>query len=601
MSRLSAFSNPATLKLALACDLSEVREAAQAVRRFLAGQGCTEKEQTACDLSLVEACNNAIKYADGDARRKPVRVECLCESAQIELRVTDHTSGFIWPRRAQLPAPESESGRGVYLIQTLMDRANYFRAAGENVLMLCKHRAFPPDGEPSPAAPDSQALQRQLAENQRIVGNLVEELSSCYESLSAIFRYGGRQSQIGDLPAFAHRLLVDLLHITSADWFVLRLAPPGEARLAVLAASEPVLNLDSLAIPEPAQKNGPVELEAAASRCAVWFDESRPLEHADPLGRVKPGSHGLVHPIFFNGNLIGTLALGKSARADTPPAEPAGLVFTASQTNVIGTFAEFLAIQVVNTRFQEEQVASRLVAHELQIANSIQQSLLLQTLPQLPGFGLAAHCRSAQQVGGDFYDVLRVNDHSLLLVVADVMGKGVPAAMFAVILRTMLRAAPELTHQPSALLTRVNRLLFEDLSGVDMFITAQLAHVDARERRIVTASAGHCPLLVASSGGVRQFSPEGMPLGILPETTFSDEIIDLPRDARVLLYTDGLIEAVNAAGERYGEERLAQWLQASSSARRTAEELKRELAESLREFQRNTVLNDDETFLIMTE
>jgi len=596
MPRLPVFSRPATLKLALACDLSEVRGAAQTVRRFLAGQGCTEKEQTACDLSLVEACNNAIKYADGDARRKPVLVECLCEGAQIEVRVTDHTSGFAWPRRAQLPAQESESGRGVYLIQTLMDRANYFQAPGENILVLRIHRAPQPDREPPPAAADENALQRQLAENQRVVGNMVEELSSCYESLSAIFRYGGRQSQIGDLPAFAHRLLVDLLHITSADWFVLRLAPPGEARLAVLAASEPVLNLDSLAIPEQAQKNGPVELEAAASRCAVWFDESRPLEPADPLGRVKPGSYGLVHPICFSGNLIGTLALGK-----TPPSEPAGLVFTASQTNVIGTFAEFLAIQVVNTRFQEEQVASRLVAHELQIANNIQQSLLLKTLPQLPGFELAAHCRSAQQVGGDFYDVLRVNDHSLLLVVADVMGKGVPAAMFAVILRTLLRAAPELTHQPSALLTRVNRLLFEDLSGVDMFITAQLAHVDARERRIVTASAGHCPLLVASGGGVRQFSPEGMPLGILPETTFSDEIIDLPRDTRVLLYTDGLIEAVNAAGERYGEERLAQWLQASSSARRTAEELKRELAESLREFQRNTVLNDDETFLIMTE
>jgi len=159
-------------------------------------------------------------------------VECLCEGAQIEVRVTDHTSGFAWPRRAQLPAQESESGRGVYLIQTLMDRANYFQAPGENILVLRIHRAPQPDREPPPAAADENELQRQLAENQRVVGNMVEELSSCYESLSAIFRYGGRQSQIGDLPAFAHRLLVDLLHITSADWFVLRLAPPGEARLA---------------------------------------------------------------------------------------------------------------------------------------------------------------------------------------------------------------------------------------------------------------------------------------------------------------------------------------------------------------------------------
>ena len=100
--------------------------------------------------------------------------------------------------------------------------------------------------------------------------------------------------------------------------------------------------------------------------------------------------------------------MGKSAHVQTRHAGQTSVVFTASQTNVVGTFAEFLAIQVVNARFQEEQVTSRLVAHELEIANSIQQSLLLKTLPQLPGFELAAFCRSAHQVGGDFYDVLRV-------------------------------------------------------------------------------------------------------------------------------------------------------------------------------------------------
>ena len=135
-----AFSRPVALKLALACDLSEVRGAAQAVRRFLAEQGCGEAELTACDLSLVEACNNAIKYVTGDARQQPVIVECFCEAAQVELRVTDHTGGFTWPQHAQLPDPEKESGRGLYLIQTLMSQANYFQAAGENVLVLRKQR-----------------------------------------------------------------------------------------------------------------------------------------------------------------------------------------------------------------------------------------------------------------------------------------------------------------------------------------------------------------------------------------------------------------------------------------------------------------------------
>ena len=123
-------------------------------------------------------------------------------------------------------------------------------------------------------------------------------------------------------------------------------------------------------------------------------------------------------------------------------------------------------------------------------------------------------------MGGDFYDVLKINAHSALLVIADVMGKGIPAALFAAMLRTLIRAAPELTPQPAALLERVNRLLFPELSGMDMFITAQLAYVDAKARRLVVAGAGHCPLAVATPTGVKTFSPEGMPLGIKQDTGF---------------------------------------------------------------------------------
>src|SRR5207253_2868162 len=126
-----------------------------------------------------------------------------------------------------------------------------------------------------------------------------------------------------------------------------------------------------------------------------------------------------------------------------------------------------------------------------------------------------------------------------------------------------LRATPELTGRPAALLSRVNELLFEELSGVDMFITAQLAFVDAKARRLVTASAGHCPLLVVAKPGAvaRAVSPEGMPLGILPDTVFSDDVFDLTRECRVLLYTDGLTEAMNAVGERFGQDRLMKWLE----------------------------------------
>lgn len=583
MSENLTASRPAALRFTLPCDLKQVRHGAQTVHRFLAEQGCDEQTLSACDLALVEGCNNAIKYAPETSQSLPVLVEVNATPAVVEMRVTDHTLGFEWPKKIELPDPESESGRGLYLIQSLMDGAGYLRGNGENVLVLRKARPAAADGK-SPAPPPS--------ENERIITGLLEELSSCYESLSAIFRYGGEQNKITDLAKFAHGLFSDLAAIVGADWFVFRTVQ-NQSWLDVLTRSDETRSTESFPFRGEGSQSGFLEVEAAACRKLMWFDEARPLAESDPL-RARAGGRGLVHPVSMGGNLVGTLALGKNQ----PAPDPTGPVFTASQVNAIAIFAHFLAIQILNARFQEEQVANRIIARELEIAGSIQQSLLLKELPQLPGFELAALCRTAHLVGGDFYDVLRVGENSALLVIADVMGKGVLASMFAAILRTILRASPELTRDPPALLTRVNRLLFDELSGVDMFITAQLAFVDTAARKMMVASAGHCPLLVASGADVKTLSPEGMPLGIMPDTVFGSEVVELPAKSRVLLYTDGLTEAVGGDGERYGQERLTAWLNEPNT--HTARELKENLAEKLAQFQMKTGLNDDQTFLIMT-
>ena len=584
MSEIPGASRPAALRFSLPCDLKQVRHAAQTVHRFLAEQGCGEQILSACDLALVEACNNAIKYAPETAQSLPVLVEVISSPALIELRITDHTRGFDWPERIELPDPESESGRGLYLIQSLMDSAGYLRGNGENILLLRKSHPAAPEIESAPHAP---------LENDRLITGLLEELSSCYESLSAIFRYGAEQNKITDLARFARRLFADLTSIVGADWFVFRIAQ-RQSWLEVLASSDTIFDGEFPFRGEGSQPTF-LEAEAAVSRHMVWFDERRTLAESDPL-RAKSRGRGLIHPVFVGGNFVGTLALGKN------PGAPGSITpaFTASQTNVIATFAHFLAIQIVNARFQEEQVANRIIARELEIAGSIQQSLLLKELPQLPGFEIAALCRSAHQVGGDFYDVLKITDDTALLVIADVMGKGVLAAMFAAILRTVLRASPELMCEPAALLTRVNHILFDELSGVDMFITAQLVFVNVAARELVIASAGHCPLLVANGTGVKSFSPEGMPLGILSDTVFVSERVELSPNCRVLLYTDGLTEALDENGERYGQERLTTWLNEAGTTTGSARQLKEELAAELAQFQMKTGLNDDQTFLIMT-
>src|SRR4029434_11127006 len=117
---------------------------------------------------------------------------------------------------------------------------------------------------------------------------------------------------------------------------------------------------------------------------------------------------------------------------------------------------------------------------------------------------------SARQVGGDFYDAFALDDHSLLLAVGDVMGKGVPDSLFATSTRSLLRALSIRAHHPRHLLERLNALLYEELSRVGMFVTVQLVFVDLHRRQLVVASAGHCPVLMFSEGSVRTLGITGI-------------------------------------------------------------------------------------------
>jgi len=122
------------------CNLAEVRRAVGNVGHFLAAQGCAKSEITDCELALVEGCNNAVAYATGTGRQQPISLEAECQSQTIELRITDHTPGFDWPASAHLPEPAEERGRGVYLIRSLMDKAEYLRGKNANTLLLRKIR-----------------------------------------------------------------------------------------------------------------------------------------------------------------------------------------------------------------------------------------------------------------------------------------------------------------------------------------------------------------------------------------------------------------------------------------------------------------------------
>ena len=576
-----------SLRLEAACEFSAVRAATLAVRDWLAEKGLPEADLGAWELALVEAANNAVKYADASARQRPVTIEISCGEREVEARITDQTAGFDWPAAVDLPDVESESGRGLFIIKSLTDQVIYLRHPDENVMVL--RRARPVSG--GEMFPDVGQLQTRLAEAEAALTDMTAELASSYESLVAIFRYSSELGAHTDLKDFSRRLLKDLMPLTEADCAVLRLVSSDGKKLESLL----VLPGDEKSLPPPialADAATSAEAGAAQHRQDIWFGPEEALAEKDPLRAVMPAGNGLCHAFYVANQLVGTVTLGRLLAAKP---------FTAAQVNLLHTFIDFLAIQIVNARLLDERTAARVTRRELQIAADIQRSLLPSKIPVCRPFEVAAACQSALQVGGDFYDLIPAGDGALLLVIADVMGKGVPAALFAAVLRSTIRSMPQLFDQPGELLATANRTLYPDLSRVDMFITAKLAHLDPRKQVIVTASAGHCPLLVWQPGApaAEAVGQPGFPLGIEPLTRYDQTETPLPSGAVALLYTDGLTEIRNAAGEMLGEKKLLQLLAQTAGQTSDVQGGKRFLLGKLADYCGQSPLTDDQTLILI--
>ncbi|MGH7996078.1 MAG: ATP-binding protein, partial [Opitutaceae bacterium] len=226
----------ASLRRPFSPDFESARHAAAEVRVFLAAHAVGRAELFACELCAAEACNNAVEYAAESAQQPTI--EASVGPERIELRVTDHTPGFELPDGPVPPAPAAERGRGLFLIRSLMDEVAYYRGRGRNLLVMGKSRIRPSPPLPNSSSPADE-LRRELSEYRRTVAGMARELCFRSEMLSAVFRCCAELGRGGDADGFEERLLDDLLHLTSADWYVLRLLAPGDGHLAVAAASEP--------------------------------------------------------------------------------------------------------------------------------------------------------------------------------------------------------------------------------------------------------------------------------------------------------------------------------------------------------------------------
>jgi sigma-B regulation protein RsbU (phosphoserine phosphatase) len=211
---------------------------------------------------------------------------------------------------------------------------------------------------------------------------------------------------------------------------------------------------------------------------------------------------------------------------------------------------------------QEAQAAlveKERLEHELALARDLQQSILPHQFPPLPGFDFAARSRPAQQVGGDFYDVIPLAKDRVGLVMADVSDKGMPAALYMALTRSLIHAEAKRSVSPRRVLLNVHRLLME-MSKAEMFVTAFYGVLDGASGSLRYARAGHDrPLLLhRSSGECQLLDAQGMLLGYLERVSLEEAEAVLDSGDVLVLYSDGITDAVSQAGDFFGVERLRQ-------------------------------------------
>ena len=252
---------------------------------------------------------------------------------------------------------------------------------------------------------------------------------------------------------------------------------------------------------------------------------------------------------------------------------------------------------------QAQIIEKEKLEKELQLAAEIQMSILPRQLPALAEVDFGGHMDPARSVGGDFYDVIHLPDGRLGLFIADVADKGIPAALFMALTRTLVRAAVLQTDSPALALAQVNDLLYPDCEQ-GMFVTAFYGALDPQTGRFSYANAGHNPPLwlrtQAVSGEVvtaELLTRTGMALGVIEHAQMADRFIDLAPGDRLFFYTDGVTEAFAASGEAFGEDRLQEVL--LNSQAQTAHALLDELDQAVTTFVAEHPVSDDITLIVL--
>jgi serine phosphatase RsbU (regulator of sigma subunit) len=306
---------------------------------------------------------------------------------------------------------------------------------------------------------------------------------------------------------------------------------------------------------------------------------------------IRDAKIALSVPVFFKGELIAALNFGE---------KPSGKAYSDEDIDLLKTLASQSAIAFENARLQNEEINKQRIEKELIVARDIQNSLLPKENLTDNRIEVSWLSRPAKYIGGDFYDLIKIDDDKYLVVVADVSGKGIPAAMYMSKVQAMIQLAASVFKTPREILIEVNKQLFDSLDK-NSFVTVIAAMFDFKEMKVKVARAGHNPALFSQNGVIEVMKNRGIGLGVGDQKLFEKHLeeieINLTPDNLFVLYSDGLTEAMNPIKEEYGIERLVDALKPVRYD--SSDRIVHNIIDSVHSFTKEADQHDDITLVIV--
>jgi sigma-B regulation protein RsbU (phosphoserine phosphatase) len=295
----------------------------------------------------------------------------------------------------------------------------------------------------------------------------------------------------------------------------------------------------------------------------------------------------MVAPIISNDEVIGVFDL-ESDKLNA---------YTEDDLSVLQLLASQVAIIIEKVQLHEQVVEKNRLQAQLEIARHVQLELLPEDDPTVTGFDISAYIFPTEEVSGDYYDWVRMFEDQIGIIVADAVGKGIPAALLMSFLRASLRSGVQIGYAPHIALSKVGNLLWDSVES-NQFITAIYGILDATNRTFVFSNAGHNPPLLIKPNGEYRFVEYGdLPLGMFQNSHYHQHFIKFDEKQVMVLYTDGITESANASGEEYGQERFAKRILEGINL--PAKELIDFVRKGVADFTERKFLDDDGTLFIV--